>query len=77
MTSTGLLAVLTISALGLAAAVTLAPPADVIYAAVAGGPPDTLVATPAASSIGWTGTGFGERGAREGTVARWTSPDPV
>ena len=69
MTSTSRTAALTISALGLAAAVTLAPPANVIYGAVAGGPPDTLVATPAASTIGWTGTGFGERGAREGTVA--------
>lgn len=69
MTSLRLPAFVAISALGLAAATTLAPPADVIYGAVAGGPPDTLVATPAASSIRWTGRGLGERGAREGTVA--------
>lgn len=68
MTSSVLTAFVAISALGLAAATTLAPPVDIIYAA-AGGPPDTLVATPAASSIRWTGTGFGGRGARKGTVA--------
>lgn len=69
MTSLGLPAFVAISALGLAAAITLVPPADVIYAAVAGGPPDTLVATPAASSIRWTGTGLGGRGTRHGTAA--------
>jgi polyisoprenoid-binding protein YceI len=36
---------------------------------VAGGPPDTLVASPSASSFRWKGTGLGGRGAREGTVS--------
>lgn len=34
-----------------------------------GGPPDTLVADPAASSIRWKGTKFGGRGKHEGTIA--------
>jgi len=41
------------------------PPAPLM----AGGPPDTLVASPAASSVRWHGTKFGGRGKHEGTVA--------
>jgi polyisoprenoid-binding protein YceI len=34
-----------------------------------GGPPDTLVVNPRASTIRWRATGLGGQGAREGTVA--------
>jgi polyisoprenoid-binding protein YceI len=70
MTSTVLTAVVALSAIGFAAS-----PVDDSSAATAvadgiraGGPPDTLVADPAASAIRWKGTGFGGRGAHEGTV---------
>jgi polyisoprenoid-binding protein YceI len=60
-------AVVALSAIGLAGSLILSPPPTIEAAvrSVAGGPPDTLVANPAASSIRWKGAGSG---AREGTV---------
>ena len=71
MTSTVVTAVIALSAFGLAVSpITRRQPATESDAhAVAGGPPDTLVVNPAASSIRWNATGFGGRGARTGTVA--------
>ncbi len=70
MTSTVWTTLVAISAVGLAALPVPSPrPATSAEAPViAGGAPDTLVANPGATSIGWRGTGFGGRAARAGTV---------
>jgi polyisoprenoid-binding protein YceI len=70
MTSTVWTAVAALSALGLVASPVTSPPRTTAAAApmVVGGPPDTLVANPGASSIRWKGTGFGGHGASAGTV---------
>lgn len=59
-----------ISAIGLAGSPIASPPSlpDAPVRVAVGGPPDTLVASPRASSIRWRATGFGGRGTREGTV---------
>jgi polyisoprenoid-binding protein YceI len=71
MTTTVWTAVVALSALGLVAAPSARPRAGASPAdhAVVGGPPDTLVANPRASTIRWRATGLGGRGAREGAVA--------
>jgi polyisoprenoid-binding protein YceI len=71
MTTTVWTAIVAISALGFAASPIHNPrTARVpIGRGAAGGPPDTLVANPGASTIRWRGTGFGERAARTGTVS--------
>ena len=63
-------AIVAISALGLVAASIPGPTRDLDASAlhVEGGPPDTLVADPAASAIRWKGTKFGGRGSHEGHV---------
>jgi polyisoprenoid-binding protein YceI len=70
MTTTVWTTIVALSSLGLAAStIDLPRPAAAAAGAfVAGGPPDTLVVDPRASSIRWKGTGLGGRGAREGTV---------
>lgn len=70
MTSTVWTTIVAISAIGLAASPISSPrPAsETAVPLVVGGPPDTLVANPAASSIRWKGTGFGGRGTSEGAV---------
>ena len=70
MTSTVWTTIVAISAIGLAG-FPIGSPRPSIDAGVrvgTGGPPDTLVANPRASSIRWKGTGFGGRGGGEGTV---------
>src|SRR4051812_20214439 len=79
MTTTVWTALVALSALGLATSPPAAPrltePATEPATEAAttrvghGGPPDTLVADPRASSLRWRGTGLGGRGARSGTVA--------
>lgn len=71
MTSSVLITLVALSAIGLAAPATGRPPtaASPAMLVIAGGPPDTLVAVPSASSIRWKGTGLGGRGTREGTVS--------
>lgn len=71
MTNAVLTTIVALSAIGLSLSPIVGPrPAvDPRVHVTAGGPPDTLVADPAASSFRWKGTGLGGRGAREGTVA--------
>jgi len=59
-----------ISAIGLAGSPVASPPSlpDAPVRLAVGGPPDTLVASPRASSIRWRATGLGGRGTREGMV---------
>jgi polyisoprenoid-binding protein YceI len=57
-----------LSALALAASPTHRIPAAAPPAAYRGGPPDTLVVNPRASSIRWTASGLGGRAVREGTI---------
>jgi polyisoprenoid-binding protein YceI len=70
MTTTVWTTIVALSAIGLATSPIARPrPAiDAGIRVVAGGPPDTLVANPAASSIRWKGAGLGGRGTREGAV---------
>jgi polyisoprenoid-binding protein YceI len=72
MTSTLWTTVVAVSAIGLALSPTPGPRplggAGAGAHVVAGGPPDTLVANPAATSIRWRGAGFGGRVTRDGTV---------
>jgi polyisoprenoid-binding protein YceI len=70
MTSTVWTTVVAISAIGLVALpITNPRPAnEPVGPIVVGGPPDTLLVNPTATSIRWRGTGFGGRAAHEGTV---------
>ena len=62
--------VVVLSAIGLPTSPIANPPSTTegVIPILAGGPPDTLVVNSAASSIRWSGTGFGGRGTREGRV---------
>lgn len=70
MTSPMWTTLVALSAVGLLATAIPGPARDANASAlhVAGGPPDTLVADPAASAIRWKGTKFGGRGSHEGRV---------
>src|SRR4051812_33463712 len=74
MTSTVWITVVALSALTLAtlsepgAPAPMTPAAAAVTAAHPGGPPDTLVVNPGASSIHWKASGFGGRATREGTI---------
>ena len=59
-----------ISAIGLARSPVASPPSlpEAPVRVAVGGPPDTLVASPRASSIRWRATGLGGRGTRAGMV---------
>ena len=59
-----------ISAIGLAGSPVASPPSlpDAPVRLAVGGPPDTLVASPRASSIRWRATGFGGHATQEGMV---------
>jgi polyisoprenoid-binding protein YceI len=70
MTTTIWTAIIAISAISLVSSPAVtplrAPHANVRV--ITGGPPDTLVAVPTATTIRWKGTGLGGRGARAGAV---------
>jgi polyisoprenoid-binding protein YceI len=71
MTSTVWTTVVALSALTVVAFSGPATPVAMAPATVAahpGGPPDTLVVNPGASSIHWKGSGLGGRATREGTL---------
>jgi polyisoprenoid-binding protein YceI len=70
MTTTVWTTVIALSALGLIASPSSRTRASSAPGrAAVGGPPDTLVVNPRASTIRWRATGLGGQGAREGTVA--------
>jgi polyisoprenoid-binding protein YceI len=68
MTSPVWTTVAALSALALAASPSPRIPAAAPPAAYPGGPPDTLVVNPRASSVRWTASGLGGRAVREGTI---------
>jgi polyisoprenoid-binding protein YceI len=70
MTTTVWTAIVAVSAIGLVTSPipTPRPLAAPVALAAVGGPPDTLVVNPRASTIGWRGTGLGGLAVRTGTV---------
>jgi hypothetical protein len=68
MTSTVWTGVVALSVLGFIGSPSPRSRAAVSPAEYRGGPPDTLVVNPRASSIHWKGSGFGGRAVREGTI---------